>query len=111
MKRFLASILSLATFSACATNTTINSIPPGATAYLDQRVLGQTPVRLSDSSVFWTKRQLVLKKEGYEEMRVALRKEEVRVGPLIGAVFILVPGLWILGYPEQLTYELQPVEP
>jgi PEGA domain len=111
MKHFLALILCPAIFAACATETTIQSIPPGATASIDQRVIGETPVKFSDSSAFWTKRQLILKKDGYEAMHAALRKDQVRVGPLIGAILVLVPVFWILGYPQELTYELQPVEP
>jgi hypothetical protein len=40
-------------------------------------------------------------------LRITLRKTELRVGPLIGAIFVGIPVLWILGYPDNLTYELE----
>ncbi len=106
MKRLLALTLVCVSISACATSTTIKSIPPGARAYVDQRFIGETPVKFSDSSVFWTKRRLVLKKEGYLDAEIGLRKDKVRVVPLVGTFFILVPVFWLLGYPDEVTYEL-----
>ena len=94
--------------SACATSTTIRSVPPGARAYVDEQLLGETPLRFSDSSVFWRKRQLVLKKPGYQEKAVLLRKDDLRVGPLIGTILVAVPVFWLFGYPDELTFELQP---
>ncbi len=74
----------------------------------DGRLLGQTPVRYSDSSVFCEEHELVLKKAGYNDIRVTLKKDQIRVGPLIGAIFVLIPALWIQGYPEETTYQLEP---
>ena len=107
MRRMISLVLVVAITSGCAATTTINSVPPGATASIDGRLLGQTPVRYSDSSVFWNKHELVLAMAGYNDKRVRLEKTEVRVGPLIGALFVLVPVLWILGYPEEMTYQLE----
>ena len=106
MKRLLALTFICISISACATNTMIKSIPPGARAYVDQRFIGETPVKFRDSSVFWTKRQLVLKKEGHLDTEIRLRKDQVRVGPLIGTILIIVPVFWLLGYPDEVVYEL-----
>ncbi len=108
MKRLIAIVLICAGLSACTTSTTIKSIPPGARAYIDQRLLGETPVKFSDSSAFWTKRRLVLKMDGWEDTEFILRKNELRVGPLIGTILIAVPVFWLFGYPNELTYELEP---
>ena len=110
MKSLTALVLACFLTSACATETMIKSVPTGARTYVDQRFIGETPVGFSDSSAFWTKRRLVLKKEGYEDTEIRLSKDEVRVGPLIGTLLILVPVFWLLGYPDEVTYELRAVE-
>jgi hypothetical protein len=111
MKRLTAIVLCAAVLSSCATTTTINSVPPGATVYIDDRVMGQTPVRYSDSSVFWQRHDLQLRKQGYRSRQIRLRKDQLRVGPLVGAIFVVVPGMWLLGYPPAMTYELEPAQP
>jgi len=80
MRRMVSLVLVVAITSGCAATTTINSVPPGATASIDGRLLGQTPVRFSDSSVFWNKHELVLTMPGYNDKQVKLEKQEVRVG-------------------------------
>ena len=49
----------------------------------------------------------MLKKAGYNDTRVMLKKDQMRVGMLIGAVFVLIPVLWIQGDPEEMTYQLE----
>ena len=108
MKRMTSLIMLVAMLSACATTTTIKSRPPGARVYVDEQYLGETPVEFTDSSPFWSKRALVLKKEGYADKSLLLRKDEMRVGPLIGTIVILVPVLWLFGYPDQMAFEMEP---
>ncbi len=110
--RTLALLLLLSIgFSACATTTTIQSVPPGARVYIDDQVVGQTPVQFSDSSLFFIDRKLDLRLQGYEEKEVPLKKTQLRVGMLIGALLVTLPVFWILGYPEAITYELDPAKP
>ena len=94
--------------ASCATVTTVHSLPPEARAYVDDRLLGETPTEFRDSSPFWTERSLTLKKDGYQTKTFLLRKDELRVGPLIGTILVLVPMFWMFGYPETLTFELEP---
>ncbi len=108
MRQLLSLLLACTMLSACATSTTIRSQPLGAKAYVDEQYLGETPVRFSDSSPFWTKRQLLLKKDGYQDKSVPLSKNELRVGPLIGTILVLVPVFWLFGYPNDFTFEMLP---
>lgn len=94
--------------SSCATVTTIRTLPPDARVYVDGRLLGETPVEFKDSSPFWAHRTLTLRKVGYKDETVTLRKDQMRVGPLIGAIILLVPIFWLFGYPDTVTYELAP---
>jgi hypothetical protein len=91
-----------------AITTTIKSVPSGAVASIDGRLVGQTPIQYSDSSVFWDEHELVLKLTGYSDKRIALKRDQMRVGMLIGAIFVLVPVLWIQEYPEEMTYQHTP---
>lgn len=95
--------------TGCASTTTIYSVPPEAKVYLDGALVGTrtTPYVHSDSKVAGTEKTVVLKKEGYKDMTGTIRKEEIRVGPLIGAVLVLFPAIWILGYPEKYTFEME----
>jgi hypothetical protein len=88
----------------------IKSEPPGAKAYVDERYLGRTPVEFKDSSAFWTKPRLALKKRRYHDKEMVLRKSEIRTGPLIGTILVTVPVFWLFGYPDEMIFELDPVE-
>ena len=111
MRSLLALTLICAILVGCATTTTIKTIPPGARAYVDDQLLGETPVEFSDSSAFWTRRRLVLSKDGHRDKEVRLRKDRLRTGPLIGTILITVPVFWLFADPEEVTYELEPTEP
>ncbi len=89
----------------------IKSEPPGAKAYVDDRYLGRTPVEFKDSAAFWTKRRLALKMQRYQDKEPVLRKSEIRPGPLVGAILVTVPVFWLFGYPDEMTFELDPVQP
>lgn len=96
--------------SSCASSTNIYSNPKGATVYLDGGKVGKTPYTMTDTKIVGTRTQITLKKEGYEDLNVAIsRNEELDVGALIGGLLVWVPFLWIQKYHEAHTYDLVPL--
>jgi hypothetical protein len=91
----------------CSSSTMIKSIPPGAKLYLDGQYKGETPCTHSDSKILMTSKTVILKKEGYKDFTSTITKEEARIGPIIGGIFVLVPLLWMLGYPSEYAFEME----
>ena len=92
--------------TGCASSTLIRSVPPGAKVYVDGQYLGQSPVTHRDSAPLWTTKTVTLKLDGYGDQSGTIRKENLRVGPLIGCILVYVPCLWLTGYPDQYTFTL-----
>lgn len=107
--RKLISVITVVMFvSGCASSTLIKSVPDGAKATIDGKLIGTTPVNYSDTAVSGTTKTVFLSKEGYKDKTAIIRKEEAKVGPIIGGLFFLFPFIWTLGYPDSYTFELEP---
>ena len=107
MKQLVCVVAIFALLSVgCASSTMINSIPPGAKVYVDGLYLGRSPVTQKDTALLGSSKTVILKLEGYSDRIGTIRKEELKVGPLIGGILVLVPLLWVTGYPSQYTFEL-----
>lgn len=109
MKKILAVMTILSVLvSGCASTTLLNTAPQGAKVYLDGRLLGVTPIRHTDTAVSGSTKTVRIKKEGFKDETAIIRKEEVKIGPIIGGIFFLFPFIWTLGYPDSYTFELEP---
>ena len=108
MNKLIAALL-LSAFLAvgCASATVLKSSPSGAKVYVDQKLLGNTPVKYEDSDVFWAKRDVEVQMDGYEPYKTKLAKTEPRVSAIIGALLVGVPILWVTEYPDEINYELR----
>lgn len=89
----------------CSSTTMIRSRPLGASVYIENIRIGQTPIKHTDSAPLGTAKSIRLEKDGYKPFNTMIRKDNFKVGPFIGGLFVLVPWLWVLGYPN--TYEFQ----
>ena len=108
VKKSILVVLAVAGFvSGCASSTLIKTVPEGAKVYIDGQPLGTSPASHRDSAVAGTSKTVLLKKEGYKDKTALIRKEEVKVGPIIGGIFFLFPFIWCLGYPDSYTFELE----
>jgi hypothetical protein len=105
LKLFILFMVVNLTAVACASKTAIRSRPEGAEVYIDNVRQGVTPVYYSDTAALGSTKQLVLKKSGYRDFHTVIRKSEFKVGPCIGGFLVLVPFIWVLGYPD--THEVQ----
>lgn len=110
MKRLLCLLL-VACLTGCSSTTVINSVPEGATIYLNGERVGTTPYTLSDTKIVGSSNAIMLKKEGYQDFIATFsRTEEADVGAIVGGVLVLVPFLWTMGYKPTHTYEMTPLK-
>ena len=104
--RIIGLLTIVSVFSAsCATATrvTFDSGPQGAEVYLDNERIGETPVTVRVSNGVWEDPDVILRKEGYREIRTGIDKE-VKVGNLISGLLLIWPAfLWVWG-PEAYQY-------
>jgi hypothetical protein len=84
--------------SSCVTQTqvTIESSPPDAEVYLNDRPVGKTPVTVVLGNEAWQEYRLELRKEGYAVLTRLLMKE-VKTTNVIGGIFLTLPFLWVYG--------------
>ena len=112
MKKLVAAALTLAFLTAstgCASTVLINSQPPGAKVYVDGAYLGKAPASFTDTGIIGTSHHVKLTMPGYQDqIGFFSRNAQFNVGACVGALFVWVPVLWILDYPGQVTYQLQP---
>lgn len=108
----LGSVLSIGLVAApgCKSSITINSVPQGATLYIDGQRVGQTPYVQTDAAIVGSSKSVKLEMAGFQTLDGAFEKDgDANIGAIIAGVFFLFPFLWTLDYPEQVTYELQPI--
>lgn len=109
MKKLFVLLFSFS-LAACSSATMIKSEPEGAKVYLNGEMVGTTPYLYSGAKIIGSTNYLVLKKEGYSDLKTAFsRNEEVSTGALIGGIFLLVPFAWVMDYKPTHTYELTPL--
>ena len=96
--------------SSCVSSTMIESIPNGATLYLDGERVGETPYLHRDTKIVGTTTDIRMEREGYKSFHATLqRNEEADAGAIVAGVFTLIPFLWTMNYKPTHTYELTPL--
>ncbi len=96
--------------SSCVSSTMIETIPEGATLYLDGEKAGKTPYLHRDTKIAGSTTDVRIEMEGYRSFRTTLqRNEEADAGAIVAGVFTLIPFLWLMKYKPVHTYELTPL--
>lgn len=90
------SVLFLASSCVTQTQVTIESNPPDAAVYLNDRPVGRTPVTVVLGNEAWQDYRLELRKEGYAVLTRLLVKE-VKTTNVIGGFFLGLPFIWVYG--------------
>src|SRR5215471_17174267 len=93
--------------AACASATTIRSEPSGAKVYLDGQYIGETPVVHQDQDIAGTDKAVRLTHDGYRDQVGTIRKDELKIMPLVVGLIVLVPLLWVTGYPAEYYFILE----
>jgi hypothetical protein len=108
MRRTLALVPLVPFLAACASATTIRSVPSGAKVYLNGEYVGETPFVHEDMDIAGTSKRVKLTHDGYRDQVGTIRKEELKVMPLVvGLCCLLIPLLWVTGYPDEYRFILE----
>jgi len=99
--KFLAAVLLVLSAFGCATATQIVSEPPGAKVFdKGGTELGTTPFEYKTSAWLWETNTLTLKKDGYQEKNVDVKRNELDIVPTLGAVGLFFCFSWtMVGLP------------
>jgi len=93
--KFLASVLLVLSVFGCATATQIVSEPPGAKVYdKGGTELGATPFEYKTSAWLWETNTLTLKKDGYQDKNVDVKRNELDLMPTLGSAALCVCLSW-----------------
>jgi len=107
VKKLIALTIVFFFLFGCSSTTLIKSIPPGAKLSIEGQFVGETPHFYTDKAVAGTLKTVILKKEGYKDFSGYIKREKLSVPDLIGAIFLIVPFVWILEYPPQYSFEME----
>jgi hypothetical protein len=110
-KALLVIMATVIFLGSCSSTTLIQSVPSGASVYIDGETSGKTPHLHTDKKILFSETTVVLEKEGYETFATTItRNEEPDIGAIIGGFIIWPIWLWALKYKVSRTYELRPAE-
>ncbi len=109
--RLVAAVVAGCVLTGCASSTLITSEPEGAKLYINEEPVGVTPYKHRDKKPVGSTIDVRLEMPGYDTKHASIsRDEEVVVAAVIGAVFVLIPAIWIMGYKASHRYELTPLD-
>lgn len=106
-KKLIVLVTAICFLVGCSSTTMIKSNPPGAKLYIEGQYKCETPCTHSDTAASGTSKTVLLKKEGYKDFTGTIKKEETQAGPIIGGIFLLFPFIWMLGYPDEYSFEME----
>lgn len=89
---------------ACASGTTITTIPDGANVLIDGKLAGSTPYYHWDRDESYAKKEFILEKDGYKAIRCTIEKNVLYVHRFFAPPLLALP--WLFGYEEQYTFKL-----
>ncbi|MGP1455793.1 MAG: PEGA domain-containing protein [Treponema sp.] len=109
---FLLLVMVIAMVSSCVTRTNVifNTDVAGADVYVDGEHIGKTPVTKSLSNAVWEDPDILIKKDGYQDMYLGVKKE-VKVVNLVCGLLLWWPSLlWVYGPTAHQHYLLSPTK-
>lgn len=116
MKRAISAALMLvmlaSILSSCVTKThvTFNTDTAGADVYVNGEYIGKTPVSKKMSNAVWEDPDILIKKDGYQDMHFSVQKEVKTVNLICGLLLWWPSLLWVHGPKGQQHYMLTPVK-
>ena len=109
LKSIAIFLSALILFTSCVSTTKIESTPSGAKVYINKEFVGNTPYVYKSTKVSGSHTPILLKKEGYKDLFVDLRRnEKADAGAIVGGIFLLFPFIWTMKYKPVHNYELTP---
>ncbi|WP_147634705.1 PEGA domain-containing protein [Treponema pectinovorum] len=106
----ISSLMLFVMFASCVTSTRVqfNTDVEGATLYIDGEKIGTTPTQVKLSNGIWNDPDIILKKEGYQDLRTDLAKEVKGVNLVAGLLIWWPSLLWVYGPKKTQNYMLFP---
>lgn len=97
--------------AGCTASALINSHPPGARVYLDNKEIGVTPLTLDvPIGTKGTSRQIALAKDGYEKVTDAITNTNISAASIVLSVVFFAPALFFVWQPEdEYTFTLKEI--
>ena len=83
---------------------------PGAQVMIDGENIGITPTQVKMSNAIWEDPDVLIKKEGFKDLRLGLDKEVKGVNLVCGLILWWPSLLWVYGPEKNQYFELTPVE-
>jgi hypothetical protein len=105
---FLAVLFFASIFSGCVTSTNVrfSTNIDGAAITVDGENIGKTPTQTTMSNAIWENPDIVIKKDGYKDLHVDIKKE-VKVVNLVCGLLLFWPSLlWVYGPKANQNFEL-----
>lgn len=98
------------TFTGCVTSTNVrfNTDEAGALVFVDGEKIGTTPAQVKMSNAIWEDPDVTIKKEGFKDLHVGVRKEVKPVNLVCGLLLWWPSLLWVYGPKENQVFELIP---
>lgn len=108
----LVTISAIFIFESCVSSTrvVIDSKPSNADVYSEGQYLGKTPVSTKLSNLVWDDPDIILSKEGYNNMPVTLKREPKIPNIVIGYFVNIFAYLWCYGPKENQCFVLTPID-
>jgi hypothetical protein len=106
MKRTILVVgVAIVVLAGCVTHTnvTFESEPPGAEVYLDNRLIGETPVTQRLSNVVWNDYRVRMVKEGYTDAVGSVDKD-LKEANLVFGLLLWWPSLFWVHGPDEVQY-------
>lgn len=106
--KMCVAIASAVLVTSCVTSTkvTFNTNAEPATLIIDGENKGQTPVTVRMSNGIWNDYEVILKRDGYFDMRTSVKKNIKPVNLVFGA-FLWTPSLlWVYGPKDYQYFEM-----
>jgi len=94
--------------SSCVTTTKVNFTTNNepAVLFIDGKNKGQTPLVVKMSNGIWNEPDIIIRKNGYQDLHTSIKKD-VKPVNLIFGLFLWTPSLlWVYGPKEYQYFEM-----
>jgi hypothetical protein len=91
--------------AGCTSSSVLMTVDEGARVYKGDKFIGVTPYEFWDRDISGTETQFTLKKEGYKERTVTVKKDVLYIHRLFAPPIFALP--WLFGYEVSYYYELE----
>ena len=95
----------------CASSTLFTTDPQGASVIVKGEERGTTPYKYSDTKVAFSSTPVTIRKDGYKELNIILKRtEQPAIGAIAGGLLLYVPLLWFAEYKKGHFYILEKID-